>query len=296
MISICIPIYNFDVTPLVEELLKQIDDLRNEAEIVLIDDASENQFRRINSQLKDECKYIQLEKNIGRSKIRNRFLNYVKHKHLLFLDCDSKINKSEFLKNYTSSIKNHPESVIYGGRIYPKKPANQNEKLAWKYGIKTESKPASIREKFPRKYFMTNNFIVPKKVLEKVKFDEHIIQYGYEDTLFGFELKRFNIPIVHINNAVLNGHLEENLIYLKKEEKAIQNLVYILSAGKNRKEIINEVKLVKTYYQLEKFEAIIRFSFWLMRYPIQWMVKNSIISLRLFNFYKLGYLAVQLRK
>ena len=295
MISVCIPIYNFNVTNLVEGLLHQIKKLESKVEIILIDDASKVKYREINSKFKNKCKYVQLEKNIGRSRIRNLFLYYVNYEYLLFLDCDGRIIQSDFLSKYTRCIKKYPNSVIYGGRVYPEKQTNNKEKLAWRYGVKTESKPASIRKKYPRKYFMTNNFIVPRKVFNKVRFDEEILQYGYEDTLFGFELKKIQISINHIDNPVLNNHLEENLTYLRKEEKAIQNLVYILRNTTNKMDLINEIKLLKTYFYFKKIEILIRLIFWLTKKPIRLMVKNSIISLHLFNFYKLGYLSVQLK-
>ena len=88
MISICIPVYNFNITSLVNELSNQVNSLNIPCEIIVIDDCSEN-FKRIN---KIECEkhtYIELSENIGRARIRNLFLKYAKYEYLLFLDCDS---------------------------------------------------------------------------------------------------------------------------------------------------------------------------------------------------------------
>ena len=296
MISICIPIYNFNVTILVEELLKQTKKVDVEAEVILIDDASKLEFRKVNSKFKKKCTYIQLEKNIGRSRIRNLFLTYVNHSYLLFLDCDGIINDSNFLNNYLEAINKNPEAVICGGRVYPKNLTSKDEKLAWVYGTKRESKPASIRKISPQKYFMTNNFVIPRRVFETIKFDENITKYGYEDTIFGFELKKFNIPIIHVENTVFNGHLEKNAEFLRKEKEGIENLINILKTTSNKEELINEIKLLSTFKVLKPLNFIFKISFFLFKNTIQYLFNKSIINIYLLDFYRLGYLANQLKK
>ncbi|MBE9467545.1 MAG: glycosyltransferase [Bacteroidetes bacterium] len=65
MISICIPIYNFNVVNLVNELVRQGKTLNKESEIILIDDCSSTKFRQINELVCKKVKYISLNKNIG---------------------------------------------------------------------------------------------------------------------------------------------------------------------------------------------------------------------------------------
>ena len=75
-ISVCIPVYNFDVRELVNSLSKEITNAELNAEIILIDDASTKDFITINEPLKNVVnQFILLENNIGRSSIRNLFLN-----------------------------------------------------------------------------------------------------------------------------------------------------------------------------------------------------------------------------
>jgi glycosyltransferase involved in cell wall biosynthesis len=47
-ISVCIPVYNFDVRELVFSLSKEIENHKLNAEIILIDDASSKDFITIN--------------------------------------------------------------------------------------------------------------------------------------------------------------------------------------------------------------------------------------------------------
>ena len=62
MISICIPIYNFNVVNLVDELVKQGKTLSVPYEIILIDDCSSLKFKKINKQVCQSVKYISLNK------------------------------------------------------------------------------------------------------------------------------------------------------------------------------------------------------------------------------------------
>ncbi|MEN8805746.1 MAG: glycosyltransferase, partial [Wenyingzhuangia sp.] len=72
MISICIPIYNQEISNLINELTNQIRSLSLNIEIIVIDDGSEDVFENQNL-LKDHT-YIALQENVGRSKIRNLFV------------------------------------------------------------------------------------------------------------------------------------------------------------------------------------------------------------------------------
>jgi len=75
MISVCIPVYNFNISELVNVIKDQITDF--DFELIVIDDASDENFKSDNKKILDFCKYIELDKNIGRSKIRNLFKSYV---------------------------------------------------------------------------------------------------------------------------------------------------------------------------------------------------------------------------
>ena len=140
MLSICIPVYQYDVVSLVEDLKQQAKALDVTVEIILIDDASSEDYRKINSAI-EGVKYVQLEHNIGRAVIRNRFLKYAKYNHLLFLDTDSIVYRDHFLKDYVQLIK-EGKDVICGGRVYPDTIDDNNRSLSWKYGMQRESKPA----------------------------------------------------------------------------------------------------------------------------------------------------------
>lgn len=289
MISICIPIYNFDVSALITALKFQMEQTQMGCELLLIDDGSEEKFKGINRNYSADCQYIELEHNVGRAKIRNLFLEYATQSYLLFLDCDAIIDSPNFLQNYLDQLPLEP-NIICGGRLYPKEKPDKNRMLRWNYGVQCESQPSAVRALDPNKSFMTNNFLIEKELFASVPFEERLTQYGHEDTLFGYELSKRNINILHIENPVINGDIETNEDFLKKTEAGIQNLIQILSFTNYDPKIINSIRLLKTYQRVRILKPILKPIFSLIN-PI---LRNNLIkkgnSVMLFNLYKLGFI------
>lgn len=287
MISICIPIYNFDVSALITALKFQMEQTQLGCELLLIDDGSEEKFKGINRNYSADCQYVELENNVGRAKIRNLFLEYATQPYLLFLDCDAIIDSPNFLQNYLDQLPLQP-NIICGGRLYPKEMPDKNSMLRWNYGVQCESQPSAIRSLHPNKSFMTNNFLIEKELFASVPFEERLTQYGHEDTLFGYELSKRNINILHIENPVINGDIETNEDFLKKTEAGIQNLIQILSFTNYDPKIINSIRLLKTYQRVKILKPILKPIFSLIN-PI---LRNNLIkkgnSVMFFNLYKLG--------
>lgn len=288
MISICIPIYNFDVKQLVGALKKQIDAFDLDAELVIIDDASNEKYKIMNRETCVGLTYHELESNVGRAKIRNLFLNFAKGDYFLFLDCDSLLATDRFVSTYLQVI-NSSSAVICGGRVYPTAKPEKNKRLSWKYGIAAESKSVEQRTKFPFDSFMTNNFLIKRSIFEHIQFNESIRDYGHEDTLFGFDLLQAKKNIHHIENPVLNGHIETNTEFLRKTNVALENLVFILGLVKSDAQFIASNKLLRFYFKWEK-----RGLLWLFRlfFPLNNMifrlsVNIGVVSILAFSVYKL---------
>jgi GT2 family glycosyltransferase len=292
MLSICLPVYNFNIGPLVKELSRQAGDLDMPFEIIVIDDKSDDLYRIANVSACTNLIYIQLDKNIGRSRIRNLFINHAKYEYLLFLDCDSLVISPRFISDYLEAAGKHENAVICGGRIYPLKPPERSLRLRWKYGIRRESKSAAARNLSPHGSFMSNSFLISRNIFSVVNFDEGLSGYGHEDTLFGFDLKKKGIPVIHIDNPVLNGHLESNRQFLKNTEEGIINLISILKRRENDIDFINHVKLLKYASRIKKgiMRNTIKNVFIMSKPAIKLALTHGFVSLNLFDFYKLGTL------
>lgn len=289
MLSICIPVYNFYAYPLARRLANQAKNLNTEVEIVCIDDHSSSFYENQNSGLPEVSTYYRLQENVGRAKIRNLFLKCTSGEYLLFLDDDSVVPEN-FLKQYTKLIAKNPQ-VVVGGRTYDKRGDDTEHRLRYLYGTKVESRTAEQRRQHPYQSFMTNNFMIRRDVFERIKFDEKIVKYGHEDTLFGYRLEQNKIPIMHIDNPVINGQVETNVEFLHKTVEAVESLVKIYDYMWEDQRFCQSVRLLRTYGRIRRMGLVkpVYAIFKMMKSPMEGhFVIGTGISLKQFNFYKLG--------
>ncbi len=288
MLSILIPIYNFDVRLLVFDLYRQCEECATTFEILCFDDCSEKIFREENSELAklELVNYIELKENIGRSKIRNELVKKAQYEYLLFLDCDSKINHDTYVKNYLDHL--DPNTLLYGGRSYsPYPPAAPELFFHWFVGREREQYTVDERNIAPYHSFMTNNFLMPKVLFEQIWFDENLTQYGHEDTIFGLTLEDKSIAIKHLDNPLEHIGLERTDVFIKKNRQAIENLYYL-----SQKDDLIETTLLNSFKKSKQLGAHIMI---LKGYKaIESKIMNNFHSpnpsLKLFDFWKLAQL------
>lgn len=190
------------------------------------------EFRHLNRSLQSipGVRYEALPQNVGRSAIRNRLAEMASFPYLLFMDCDSAVVRPDYMEQYAAFC--HPDAVVCGGRVYaPDPPENAAFLLHWKVGKAREEWPATRRAAQPWHGFMTNNFLIPKEILLPIGFDERLREYGHEDTLFGMELERRQIPVLHLDNPLEHIGLECAEVFLQKSEQAVQNLRRLREMG-----------------------------------------------------------------
>lgn len=225
MLSILIPVYEFDVNELVHTLHNQCLSAGVDFEILCFDDGSGTAMRQVNQAIRnlDRVRYEELPQNIGRSAIRNALADAARYDYLLFMDNDSKVVRENYIRQYLNQLT--PHRLLCGGRCYaPTPPEAARFYLHWLYGIKREQIPFELRRQNPWHGFMTNNFVVPKALFQNIRFDENLTQYGHEDTLFGRELELRQIDILHLDNPLEHIGLEDTNTFLKKARIAVQNL------------------------------------------------------------------------
>lgn len=289
MLSVLIPVYNFNVVPFVKDLAKQCATCKIDFEILCLDDCSSEKYRIKNAVLKsiENVCYEELPSNIGRSKIRNRLAEKARYENLLFLDCDSKTNGANFIANYVANIDD--KSVVYGGRNYQEnKPGDPGEYFRWWYGVNREIISSVERKKNIYHHFMTNNFCIPKSIYQLIKLDETLKGYGHEDTLFGIELRKKNVPILHIENPLCHIGLEDFETFIQKTEEGISNLNRLMKQSK----VDESIKLLKAHKTVCKFglSGLVLSYFIRNKSNILQKLQKEKVNLKWFDFYKLGYL------
>lgn len=291
MLSVLIPTYGEDVVSLVETIQKQITNLKIPYEIICFDNGSKSKTDIKNNTINsfDFCCFKALEKNGGRSKIRNLLAQNAKYEWLLFLDADVLPVKETFILNYVQTIKNESVKVIFGGlKYYDEKPAD-SKMLRWVYGKSREEIPLEIRQQNPRIHFTSANFIMAKEVFEQHHFDEELTKYGYEDTLLAMVLQRNAIAIKQTDNPVYHLGLDENKVFLEKTKKAVENIFLLFQ---NKKITSKDNKLLSVFSKVKNFKIIGLISF--LHMNLSGILERNLVSgnpsLFLYDVYKLGYL------
>jgi len=277
-LSVLIPTYNYTCYKLVYDIHEQAEQLGINYEIIVAEDGSQYPVSIIaNHKIIDltNCRHIQRKNNVGRAAIRNFLVNEAKGDILLFMDSDGKIIKDDFLKNYIAASKSH--DIVCGGITHAEVCYDPYRQLRWRYERDYEKKHGQISSQF-RSFC----FLIKKEVAEKVKFDENYTNYGYEDVMYGKELKKMGYEIFCIDNPLLNNDIEESKVFLQKTEQAISN------AKKFETELADSIYLIQTY---KKYKAIIPLFklFFRISKP---MIKKNLLSkdpsLFWFSVYKLG--------
>lgn len=289
MISILIPVYNFGMEALVGDLLKQAQAAQIPFEIRLYDDGSTATFKALNRKLVQHYGviYEEMPQNLGRSAIRNRLAKDAQFEQLLFMDCDSAIESDDYLSNYIDQL--DPGAVLCGGRSYrANPPADKELYLRWLYGKEREVSTAESRRRFPYRTFMTNNFVVPKSIFQRIGLNEALKGYGHEDTLFGLELKQQRIPIVHIENSLCHIGLETHDEFLRKTSEGIHNLAYLIQ----HRLVDEDVRLFRYYQKINRWGLSGVMLWWYTRQEQKILnnLRSQSPNLKKFDFYKLGLL------
>ena len=286
MISVCVPVYNYHVTPLAMKLSKQAHLANFPVEILFLDDGSDPSYAPFNESLSklNHIRFVS-QKNQGRSRTRNNLAEMALGEYLIFMDSDCDV-PDDFIKKYSAYCR--PGRVVVGGLRYHARPYDPSLWLRWKVGVKREMRSLSRRQSDPYTCFLSSNFMVPKKLMSKMTFDEKMRGYGHEDTLFGLALKRNAVPLVHIDNAVFHLGIDRVDIYLNKLEQSIDNLVLI----GDRSDLAAGFKLFRYYLLIKKAGLTRLFNrLFITAAPVmkKWLLQGN-DSLLLLDFYKLGLL------
>ncbi|MBQ7462706.1 MAG: glycosyltransferase family 2 protein [Bacteroidaceae bacterium] len=283
-LSILIPPYNYDCTSLVRQLLLQ---LPEDAEIIVGDDCS-----IVNCQLSivnDKLKLFRPSHNLGRAGIRNALAREAKGDWLLFIDADAEVRSKTFIADYLKSLP--PRGEVWKGAVcggtgnLPECPRPE-ARLRYDYEVKTEKRlTLEHRRKHPYTGFTTFNFLVQRNLFLSIGFDESLKRYGHEDTLFGLELKKRVIPILHIDNKLTHLGLEDADVYLKKTETALRTLAS-MSLEQRQNVRVSSLALRLQHWHLL---WLIRFLFKMTKPLLRSNLLGKHPSQHLFAFYKLGF-------
>jgi len=251
MMSILIPVFNRNVTALIISLQRQLTIADIKGEIVVMDDGSTDKLLKSENGLclsaLNHVRYIELSSNKGRNIIRHELAQEAVYDTLIFLDADSSFPDEMWLQRYINAFEQN--AVIMGGRVY-KTSAPGNATLHFHYGRLREQHRAAHRNKFPYRSFLACNFSIPKQQFSRLIIDDHLQGYCHEDTFMGLQFGKLGIPVRHIDNPVYHDGIDDDPVFIKKQQEALQNLRYLYSAYNSSYRFSTEIKLIRVYKKI----------------------------------------------
>lgn len=283
--SFLIPTYNFVCVDLVQELSNQIATQHIEAEVVVVDDGSSDVLTIKENTIINTipyCQFIHNDTNFGSAHTRNMLAEVAQGEYLIFLDSDLFPTSSTFVAQYVAHATD--AEVVVGGLSYR---TNNHTvcPLRLAFGLKSEVRTAAERNMAPYAKFTASNILMHKSVLQRVRFDNNIKRYGYEDLLFGQELKKKGISVTHIDNPVFHDDHDTSLHFLQKTQTSLHTLVQI------EDKIGQMSRIVNIFNKLQKFHltSFMRLVFSLFHLLMERQLLSQHPSMLIFNIYKLGY-------
>lgn len=288
MLSILIPTYNYECYQLVAELQQQAGALNIPFEIIVADDASREEMKIANRKINElpHCRYIELEENIGRARIRNYLGEQAIHAYLLFLDSDVRVCFDNFVSLYIRNIDGN--TVICGSTRFKRRVPAPNMTLRYTYGVKREEKSAEVCNRTPYAQFTSISFLIEKNTFMSIRFNDCFTKYGHEDTLLGKELELAGVPIRHIDNPIFHNVPDTNEMFLRKTHSSIENTI------RYKDLLSSHVRVLQIYNQIKKsgLHHPLALLFRIVQQPIRRNLVGRHPSMKLFAFYKLGYLCM----
>lgn len=287
ILSILIPVYNYNCVALVKALQQQAENCNIDYEILVADDGSDNaavvcQNREINAI--PHSTYHEMGQNHGRSWIRNWLVSQSQGAYLLFIDSDAEICNAHFVGNYLRHVEKG--AVICGGILHPEEEPSPTRRLRYRYEKTMEPCfTAERRNQHPYANLRTFNFMMPREVALSHPFDESITLYGYEDTLLGSQFEKEGIKVVHIDNPLINADIEENPIFLKKTEESMHSLYQLKDKMRHHSRLLTSYEKIRRL----KLDTLLRFVFPLLRPMLTWHLTGKQPTVIALQFYKLAY-------
>ncbi len=296
-ISVLIPVYEHNANELILELYKQFTQskLIQKWEIRVYDDASPNVLNCWETAYLPPSENIilkKLNKNIGRSKIRNLLAKEAKYDFLIFLDGDSLPNQN-LIEKYIIEAQKGANLICGGVKYFDEAPQNEYL-LHWNCGKNREEKKSVVRQNKPYLSFTFFNLMIQKNIFLSFPLEEKFTQYGHEDTYWGILASEKNIKITHIDNFAFHLGLEKNDIFLFKTQLAIQNLNLLYKLAPNEAQVLPLIQLVLKFKKLRLFWVLK-----LLANPISYICKKIILLnpkfLFFFDLFKLSTLVKYLK-
>jgi glycosyltransferase involved in cell wall biosynthesis len=230
-LSVAIPFFRYDPTPLIEALASEAAALDGAVEIILMEDGGGvaetiAPAAELAAELALPVRLLALGANLGRSRGRNRLFQETRGRHVLFLDCDMAPDRPDFLQTWIALIDAQDPAAAFGGFSMLQARPTSATRLHYALQAGGECPTAAVRARQPEKFVFTSNLLVRRDVFEAEPFDEGFTGWGWEDVEWGVRVAG-RYGVVHIDNAATHLGLDDARSLLRKYEQSGVNFARI---------------------------------------------------------------------
>lgn len=290
MFSILIPVFNYDCTELIDELLHSCSLTTVDYEIIVGNDCSTDPaviatLEKIGK--KQGCRVFNEEHNVGKAYMLFHLADAARYPYLILIDSDARLYKDDFIERYVKAAAGH--DVVCGGLVMPERALRKDNRLRYLYEDGASSiRRLDYRRNHPHENLSTFNLLIKRSVFLATPFPKQCYQYGYEDTILGIDLQRMGVEIEHIDNPLIHNNIDSNESFIAKTHKALHVL-----AGLDRY-YQERIRLSSTALKLRRWRLLWAVRLWhKLMGGLELRLLKSHPSVFVFNLYKLGYFTLR---
>lgn len=225
-ISVCVPVYRYDVTALLDAIAAC--KLSALVEIIFYDDGSGDteMLTRLMSCAGHTTAAVRIVAgalNRGRSAARNAAMRHARGEWILLLDADMMPDGPRFLEAYFNAVEAAGKpSVIVGGYSLASAPRSPTTALHRWQAVTSECVDVTTRAQAPGRFVFSSNVLIHRNVLAACPFDEAFAGWGWEDTDWGLRLEK-QFPVIHIDNTATHLGLDSDAALMVKYARSGAN-------------------------------------------------------------------------
>lgn len=254
-LSILIPVFNWPVQQLVDELRAEIarEALTRRVDIHLFDDGSSPEcaaaLRALESPVGQwpAVKVHSVGRNVGRSDARNELLAHSTGDWVLFLDADVLPDSDRFISRYLNAAASSHNEAFCGGLSYRRcADVAPEERFYFRYSSRASVATPDVRNRRAWAWVFTSNMLVSRRLVQSCPFDPGFSGYGYEDLEWGIRLDQHG-GVMHIDNAVTHLGLLTKRVLQRKTREAASNFARMRALHPN---YVSDMPLMNTAQRL----------------------------------------------
>lgn len=267
-LSICIPAYRHDVTPLMTALAGCEDAAL--VELIIHDDGGGDHdlLARLQNEagrLRIAVRLIAADRNRGRSAARNAAIAHARADWVLLLDADMLPDDPAFLTRYLDAMEmSLVPSVIVGGYSLRLAPKHSRHALHRWQAEASECLAATRRQISPGRHVFSSNVLVHRGVLEIIPFDEEFSGWGWEDTDWGIRAAKY-YPVQHIDNTATHLGLDPDAALMSKYEASGANFARLVQRHPDEARMMPLFRMARRARKLPLRQAVRGLAGWTAR-------------------------------